>query len=109
MRDEVLAEWRINEGNISLWVHCHLSGGLILGFATWRYQIFQRELPLVFEAFRYGDRQFFHAHPALDQAPVFVEFHTARAADKRVEPWGLMKEYCFTNSLEQEVCNEKTV
>jgi hypothetical protein len=93
MRDEVLAEWQTNQGSTSLLVHCHLSGGLILGTAPWRYQIFQRELPLVFEAFRYGDRKFFSAHPELDQALVMVKFHTARSAEQRLEQWGTMSRY----------------
>lgn len=93
MRDEVLAEWQTNERRMSLLVHCHLSGGLILGTASWRYQIFQRELPLVFEAFRYGDRKFISAHPELDQALVMVKFHTARTADQHEELWGEMRKY----------------
>jgi hypothetical protein len=93
MRDEVLAEWRTNQGSTSLLVHCHLSGGLIMGTASLRYQIFKRELPLVLESFRYGDRGLFIAHPELDQAIVTVKFHTTRLVDQRVEQWGQMREY----------------
>jgi len=93
MRDEVLAEWQINQGSTSLLVHCQLSGGMILGTASWRYQIFQRELPLVFEAFRYGDQKLFSVHPELDQAQVMVKFHATRLADQREEQWGKMREY----------------
>ena len=93
MRDEVLAEWQVIHGKTVLLVHCHLSGGLILGTASWRYQIFERELPLVFEALRYGDRHLFVAHPELDQAIVTVKFHTRRLADQREEQWGHMREY----------------
>jgi magnesium dechelatase len=93
MRDEVLAEWQVNQGNMFLLVHCHLSGGLILGTASWRYQIFQRELPLAFEAFRYGDRHLFIAHPEIDQALVKVKFHATRSADQREEQWGNLREY----------------
>lgn len=96
MRDEVLAEWQISQGSTSLLVHCHLSGGLILGTAPWRYQIFQRELPLVFEAFRYGDRIFFSAHPELDQALVMVKFHTAQSAEQPLEQWGPMNKFSFS-------------
>ena len=93
MLDEVLAEWQISQGSTSLLVHCHLSGGLILGTVPWRYQIFRRELPLVLEAFRYGDRGLFISHPELDRASVTVKFHAARLADRREELWGQMREY----------------
>lgn len=95
MRDEVLAEWQNIQGILFLLVHCHLSGGIILGNAEWRYQIFQQELPLVLEAFRYGDRQLFVAHPECDQAIVKVEFHASRLADRRLEEWGQLKEYSY--------------
>jgi len=97
MRDEVLAEWQISQGVLFLLTHCHLSGGLIFGTADWRYKIFQRELPLVLEAFRYGDRQLFAAHPECDQALVKVKFHASRIADRRVEEWGQMKQYSFVS------------
>jgi len=93
MRDEVLAEWQITDSEIILLVHCHLSGGFVLGSASWRYQIFQRELSLVFEAFRYGDRHLFIAHPELDQALIKVKFNTINPGDQRIEDWGYMKNY----------------
>jgi hypothetical protein len=103
MRDEVLAEWQTYKGNASLLVHCHLSGGLILGTASWRYKIFRRELPLVLEAFRYGDRKFFSAHPELDQTMVIVKFHVARSADQNQEVWGTMSQYAFTSEFDRDL------
>jgi hypothetical protein len=88
MRDEVLAEWREDEEGPALHVHCHLSGGLILGTARWRYEIFRHELPLVLEAFRFGDRQLYEAHPALDEAPIRVHFAATRRRYRRTERWG---------------------
>nr|GEW59399.1 protein stay-green 1, chloroplastic-like [Tanacetum cinerariifolium] len=48
-RDEVVAEWRKVKGNMSLHVHCHISGGhfLLDMFARLRFFIFTKELPLV--------------------------------------------------------------
>lgn len=48
-RDEVVAEWRKVKGNMSLHVHCHISGGhfLLDSFARLRFFIFTKELPLV--------------------------------------------------------------
>ena len=77
MRDEVLAEWNVDE-EPSLHVYCHVSGGLAFGPAGWRYGIFRHELPLVLEAFRYGDRELYAAHPDLDAAPILVHFRSHR-------------------------------
>lgn len=47
MRDEIVAEWRWSE-QISLHVHCHVSGGhVLLAPAKLRNNIFEREMPLV--------------------------------------------------------------
>jgi hypothetical protein len=93
MRDEVLAEWREDEDGSSLHVYCHVSGGLVLGTAGWRYAIFRRELPLVLEAFRYGDRQLFDTHPELDRAPIRIHFRSRRRRYRRRERWGTPADY----------------
>ena len=93
MRDEVLAEWREDEEGPALHVFCHVSGGLALGPAGWRDAIFRHELPLVLEAFRYGDRGLFEAQPELDGAPVLVHFRSTRRRYRRVEQWGTLSEY----------------
>ena len=93
MRDEVLAEWRDEAGELTLHVHCHVSGGLVVGTPGWRDEIFRRELPLVLEAFRFGERGLFDAHPALDQSPVLVHFHATQPSLNRVEHWGVVGDY----------------
>lgn len=92
MRDEVLAEWREEEGP-SLHVFCHVSGGLVFGSASFRYAIFRQELPLVLECFRYGDRRLFEAHPELDDAPIRVHFRSSRRRYRRRERWGTPADY----------------
>jgi len=93
MRDEVLAEWRQEADCLALHLHCHVSGGLVLGPAGWRDAIFHHELPLVLEALRYGDRALYAAHPELDQAPIQVHFHARQARLDRVEAWGVPAAY----------------
>jgi len=93
MRDEVLAEWREEAGGPSLHVYCHLSGGLVVGTAGWRYAIFRRELPLVLAAFRHGDRRLFETYPALDGAPIRVHFRAWRRRHRRSERWGTPADY----------------
>jgi hypothetical protein len=93
MRDEVLAEWREDDEGPALHVHCHVSGGLVVGPARWRFGIFRRELPLVLEAFRFGDRQLFETRPELDGAPVWVHFHATQARYNRREEWGVLRDW----------------
>ena len=74
-RDEILAVWRVakaregegedEETRMELHVHCHISGGhVLLNFiAQFRFWIFRKELPVVLEAFRHGDRVLFEKHP----------------------------------------------
>ena len=96
MRDEVLAEWvkEKEQDHPALHVHCHVSGGLIAGPAGWRDAIFRRELPLVLEVFRFGDRALFEAHPELDHSPILVHFHATQSRYDRVEQWGVPADYC---------------
>jgi hypothetical protein len=93
MRDEVLASWELDPEGPSLHVHCHVSGGLIVGSAAWRDSIFRRHLPLVLEAFRYGDHPFFDHHPAQDHAPILVHFHSTQSHYNRTENWGTPADY----------------
>jgi hypothetical protein len=93
MRDEVLGQWQGSQDGSALAVHCHVSGGLVLGSAAWRDAIFRRELPLVLECFRFGDRALFEAHPELDQSHILVHFHSTRSRYDRVESWGTFQQY----------------
>ena len=93
MRDEVVAEWQESEDGPALHLSCHVSGGLALGSAGMRYGIFQRELPLVLEAFRFGDKGLFEARPELDQAPVWIHFQSTNRRYHRVERWGTPADY----------------
>lgn len=92
MRDEVVANWETEETPV-LHVHCHVSGGLVLGPASWRESIFRQHLPMVIAAFRYGDRELFERYPDLDESQVVVHFHTARRRAGRVEEFGRLGEY----------------
>jgi proteinaceous RNase P len=93
MRDEVLAEWSQKEGHPVLKVHCHVSGGLILGNAAWRLSIFRHHMRQVLEALRYGDRARFEQSPELDKADIEVHFHSSRKKYNIVESWGKAGEY----------------
>jgi len=93
MRDEVVAEWQEGEEGPALHLSCHVSGGLAFGSAGMRYGIFQHELPLVLEAFRFGDRGLFEARPELDGAPVWIHFQSNKRRYRRTERWGTPGDY----------------
>lgn len=93
MRDEVLAEWEAWRDEFILNVHCHVSGGLVLGWAALRAHIFRRELPLVLQALRFGDRALFGVHPELDFAPIWVHFHAKQPRYSVKEMWGKPADY----------------
>ncbi|ONK56246.1 uncharacterized protein A4U43_C10F5620 [Asparagus officinalis] len=93
-RDDVVAEWKKVKDEMSLHVHCYVSGAnpvqeLAAGF---RYYVFSKELPLVLEAVVYGDSALFSKHPELMEAVVFVYFHSNSKKYNKVECWGPLKE-----------------
>lgn len=93
MRDEVLAELVNNEDRLEFRVHCHVSGGFVIGSAGWRYNIFRSELPLVLEAIRYGDRTPFEKNPELDHIPVYIHFHSGKKQYNIIERWGTLADF----------------
>lgn len=93
MRDEVLAEISETGNEYALHVYCHVSGGLIFGSAKFRYNIFQRELPLVLESFRYGDTLLFENVAGLDDLPVIVHFRSHKSLYNKSENWGIISDY----------------
>lgn len=93
MRDEVLAELIDNHQEVSLNVYCHVSGGLVFGFAGWRNDIFHYHMRMVLEALRYGERELISTHPELDEAKIWVHFKSNHIKYNKVENWGLLKTY----------------
>lgn len=92
-RDEVVAEWKKVKGNMSLHVHCHISGGhILLDFvARLRYYIFCKELPVVLKAFVHGDGNLLKNYPELQEALVWVYFHSNIPEFNKVDCWGQLK------------------
>jgi len=93
MRDEVLAEWIVDGDERALHVHCHVSGGLVFGPAGWRDSILKQHLPMVIEAFYFGDRYLLESNPELGESKVYVHFYSSRSKYNRVEEWGILNDY----------------
>ena len=93
MRDEVLAELKVEHDSLAFNVYCYVSGGFVFGKAGWRYKIFRSELPLALEVLRYGNKDLFNQHSEIDQAPVFVHFSSSDTKYDKIEPWGIIADY----------------
>ena len=93
MRDEVFAEVLETEEGYALQVYCHISGGFVFGTAKYRYDIFQRELPLVLESFRYGDAVMFENVAEVGELPVIIHFRSNKSLYNRKENWGIISDY----------------
>ncbi|MFW9909304.1 MAG: staygreen family protein [Candidatus Thorarchaeota archaeon] len=91
MRDEVLAEWVSDPDGYELHVHCEIERGF--GSVSFREGIFRRELDLVLEAFRYGDRQLVEVAPILDSSHIKIRFHLRNSKDDYIEDWGTLSDY----------------
>jgi hypothetical protein len=92
MRDEVLGEWQ-DEEELSLHIHCHVSGGLVFGPAKWRDLIFREHLPMVLEAICNGDGEFISGEPDFRRAPIKIHFHAKQQELNRVEAWGWVQDF----------------
>ena len=57
-----------------------------------REKIFRREMPMVLEAIRNGDSNFFEKNPNLDNAPIIVHYQKS-GKDFKLEPFGIPSDY----------------
>ena len=94
MRDEVLAEWEA-DGQMILHVHCHVSGGLVLGPSKWRLSILRYHLPMVLDAFWCGDKKLIDIYPQIAKATIIVHFHAREKKLNQSEIWGVLEDYKF--------------
>ena len=97
MRDEVLGEWVKEEDGYFYSIYLHVDGQLGFGTTAIRNYVFRRELPLALEAIRYGDMEFFVAHPELDTSEIIVHFMSTNPKFNKVENWGTFSDYTLRN------------
>ena len=92
MRDEVLAEWQKNNDHYELHIYMHVSGGFCFGWAGLRDRIFCYHLPLVLQAFTYGDKKFIEDMPEIEDSQIIVHFQSKNKKYDRIETFGQIKE-----------------
>lgn len=98
MRDEVLGKWVKYNGRYFYYVYLYVDGEFSPKVPAIRNYIFRRELPLALEAIRYGDKEFFTAHPELNDAPIIVYFMSTNPQFNRIENWGTFSNYDINRS-----------
>ncbi len=94
MRDEIFAELVQKADECILNVYCQVSRGL--GSRRFREGIFRRELPLVLESIRYGDREFFEKNGMFDKAQVIIHFCAKKSENDKTENWGSIGSYSIS-------------
>lgn len=120
-RDDVVAEWKETAGEMTLQVHCFVSGANLLQelAAGFRYYVFSKELPLVLKAVVHGDAALFADRPELMEAKVWVHFHSSSRKYNRLECWGPLWEAATTtrrnhhllelDQLQSAITKKKTI
>lgn len=93
MHDEVLLEWRLENGAHYLYGEVLVDGADILGNPAIRNAIFIKEMPTALQAVRYGDHHLFEAHPELDNAPVRIRFKSTRPQYNKERNFGPIGRY----------------
>ncbi|WP_284140511.1 staygreen family protein [Virgibacillus sp. LDC-1] len=95
-KDEVLGEWTLFNGILVYNAYLDVDGLTNDPAASIkRNEIFRRELPLALTAIRFGDKQFFFAHPELNACPILVSFLSAYPQLNTVENWGSFSDYAM--------------
>jgi hypothetical protein len=96
MRDEVLAELVQDPSGYSIHIYCEVCHGF--GTRRLREFIIRRELPLVLEAIRYGDRELFDKESELDASQIIIHFCAKKPENDCIEKWGPISKYALSLS-----------
>ncbi|MFW9902546.1 MAG: staygreen family protein, partial [Candidatus Thorarchaeota archaeon] len=72
--------------------YLHVSGGFVFGWAAMRDKIFRHHLPLVFQAFIYGDKNLLESVPQLKESEIIVHFQSKKKKYNKIEHFGKIKE-----------------
>ncbi len=97
-REEILGEWIVNGESYEYNVFLFINGRYSEDAKAEREAAFRNELPVALEAIRYGDAEFFEAHPELDNVPIVVYFLSTDPAFNKVENWGTFSDYKTSDS-----------
>ncbi|MBA4538648.1 hypothetical protein H1Z61_16320 [Bacillus aquiflavi] len=93
-RDQVLAEWIPQMGQIVLWVKVFVDDGQDdEQSAKIRFMIFKKETSQALKAFVNGDQQFYVHFPWLLDSPIYLQFESAYRQFQQVNYMGTPRQY----------------
>jgi hypothetical protein len=99
MRDEVLGELLFEDDVPTLHIHMHVSGGLVLGPASWRFEIFKQHMAMVLQVICWGDRECLGRDPAMLDAPITAHFYSKKKAYNKTESPGKVRDFLIDRDL----------
>ncbi|MCA1011615.1 staygreen family protein [Halobacillus halophilus] len=103
MRDEVLAEWKMNGQNqFYLMGMAYVDGGeFSKEAADIRFKIFNKEMSTALKGMIYGDRQLYSYYPFLLDAPIYISFDSTYPAYKQIVFYGTPRQYLESIAADQ--------
>ncbi|MFS0576252.1 staygreen family protein [Sporosarcina sp. 179-K 3D1 HS] len=95
MRDEVLAEWKIDvHGCLNLIGTAYVDGGeFSRKVAETRFTIFKKEMATALNGIVYGDRPFYIHYPFLVDAPIYIYYLSSYPQYRHVAFYGTPRQY----------------
>ena len=94
MRDEVVADWRMLNGQYVLTAYIHISKGEFNEQkAQSRYDHFVKMMPVALHAIVHGDQTLFAYYPWLLDSPIYVQFSSNYPDHNKIEYYGTVRHY----------------
>jgi len=93
MHDEVKIAWELYNEGVALIGSVIVDGEGVTGDASIRNKIFYNEMPTALQALRQADRFLFEKEPALDLAPVYIQFISGNPEYNKTYDFGVIGMY----------------
>ena len=94
MRDEVVADWRMVNGQYVFTAYAHISNGdFDEAKAAARYEHFKKMMPVALHGIIHGDQTLFTYYPWLLNSPIYVQFSSGYPEYNKVEYYGMVRHY----------------
>lgn len=94
MRDEVVADWQMINGQFIFAAYVHISNGdFDESKAGARYEHFKKMMPVALHAIVYGDQTLLAYYPWLLDSPVYVHFSSKYPEYNKTEFYGTVRHY----------------
>ena len=94
MRDEVVADWRMINGQYVFTACVHISNGdFDVSKAGERYEHFKKMMPVALRGIIQGDQTLLTYYPWLLDSPIYVQFSSVYPEYNKMEYYGMVRHY----------------